>query len=138
MLNWGDYTHIFFQIQQDNINTGIIPDLNTAIEIEMADTTSNTYGLFGVKTGTLATTDEGFGISLSGGNFGFFRKDTSISAIPKDNNYHVYYLSNTEAKIDGVSYNFGSSSTPIGGSWPMYMFGFNHKGISVDKTLSVK
>ena len=138
VLYWADPNLYLKSNGTQYINTGIIPDLNTAIEIEMADTTSNTYGLFGVKTGTLATTDEGFGISLSGGNFGFFRKDTSISAIPKDNNYHVYYLSNTEAKIDGVSYNFGSSSTPISGSWPMYMFGFDHKGISVDKTLSVK
>ena len=138
VLYWADPNLYLKSNGTQYINTGVVPDLNTAIEIEMADTTSNTYGLFGVKTGTLATTDEGFGISLSGGNFGFFRKDTSISAIPKDNNYHVYYLSNTEAKIDGVSYNFGSSSTPIGGSWPMYMFGFNHKGISVDKTLSVK
>lgn len=121
------------------INTGVVPDLNTAIEIEMADTTSvNTYSLFGVKTGFLATTDEGFGISLSDGNFGFFRNGTSVSAIPKDNNYHVYYLSNTAAYIDGVPYNFSPATEPISGQYPMYMFGFNHNGNSIDKTLSIK
>ena len=138
VLYWADPNLYLKSNGTQYINTGVVPDLNTAIEIEMADTSSNTYGLFGVKTGTLATSDEGFGISLSGGNFGFFRTDTSISAIPKDNNYHVYYLSNTEAKIDGVSYNFGSASTPIGGNWPMYMFGFNHKGAAIDKTLNIK
>jgi len=137
-LYWADPDLYLKSSGTQYINTGIVPDLDTAIEIEMADTTSNTYGLFGLKTGTLSTTDEGFGISLSGGKFGFFRNGTSTDAITKDNNYHVYYLSNTTASIDGTVYNFAPASSPVGGNQPMYMFGFNHNGFAYDKTLNVK
>jgi len=137
-LYWADPDLYLQSSTTQYINTGVVPDLNTAIEIEMADVSNLTYSLFGVKTGTLTTTDEGFGISLTSGNFGFFRNGTSVSAIPKDSNYHVYYLSNTQASIDGVSYSFGSSSQPIGVNQPMYMFGFNHNGFAYDKAISVK
>ena len=137
-LYWADPNLYLKSSGTQYINTGVVPDLDTAVEIEMADTSIATYGLFGLKTGTLATTDEGFGISLSGGNFGFFRNGTSTDTISKDNDYHVFYLSNTEAKVDGVSYDFGSSSTPVGGTQPMYAFGFNHNGAAYDKTMSIK
>ena len=137
-LYWADPSVYLSSSGTQYINTGVTPDLDTAIEIELADDSNLTYSLFGVKTGTLTTTDEGFGISLTGGNFGFFRNGTSISAIPKDSNYHVYYLSNTEASIDGTSYSFGSSSTPIGSNHPMYMFGFNHNNLAYDKSISIK
>jgi hypothetical protein len=137
-LYWADPNVYLESSTTQYINTGIVPDLDTAIEIEMADISSLTYGLFGVKTGTLATTDEGFGISLTNGNFGFFRNGTSVSAIPKDNNYHVYYLSNTAASIDGVSYNFSPASSPISVQRPMYMFGFNHNGAAYDKAIKIK
>lgn len=137
-LYWADPDLYLTSGQSQYINTGVVPDLNTAIEIEMADRSSLTYSLFGVKTGTLATTDTGFGISLTSGNFGFFRNGTSMAAIPKDNNYHVYYLSNTEASVDGVSYNFSPATEPISGQYPMYMFGTNHKGSANDKPISVK
>ena len=137
-LYWADPDLYLKSSGTQYINTGVVPDLNTAVEIKMADTSIATYALFGLKTGTLSTTDEGFGISLSGGKFGFFRNGTSTDTISKDNNYHVFYLSNTEAKVDGVSYSFGSSSTPVGGTQPMYAFGFNHNGFAYDKTLSIK
>lgn len=137
-LYWADPDLYLTSGQSQYINTGVVPDLNTAIEIEMADRSSLTYSLFGVKTGTFATTDTGFGIFLTGGNFGFFRNGTSMAAIPKDNNYHVYYLSNTEASVDGVSYNFSPATEPISGQYPMYMFGTNHNGSANDKPISVK
>lgn len=137
-LYWADPDLYLTSGQSQYINTGVVPDLNTAIEIEMADRSSLTYSLFGVKTGTLATTDTGFGIFLTNDNFGFFRNGTSMVAIPKDNNYHVYYLSNTEASVDGVSYNFSPATEPISGQYPMYMFGTNHKGSANDKPISVK
>ena len=120
------------------IDTNIVPDLSTAIEIAMADTTTNTYSLFGVKTGLTVMNETGFGVSLESGKFGFFRNGTSVSAIDKDNNFHVYYLSNVAASIDGVSYDFASASEPISAQRPMFMFGFNHGGIAYDKTMSVK
>ena len=138
VLYWADPDLYLTSGQSQYINTGVVPDLNTAIEIEMADKSSLTYSLFGVKTGTLATTDTGFGISLTSGNFGFFRNGSSTSAIAKDSNYHVYYLSNTEASVDGVSYNFSPATEPISGQYPMYMFGTNHKGSANDKPISVK
>ena len=137
-LYWADPDLYLTSGQSQYINTGVVPDLNTAIEIEMADKSTLTYSLFGVKTGTLATTDTGFGIFLTNGNFGFFRNGTSMVAIPKDNNYHVYYLSNTEASVDGVSYNFSPATEPISGQYPMYMFGTNHNGSANDKPISVK
>ena len=137
-LYWADPNLYLKSSGTQYINTGVVPDLDTAVEIEMADTSVATYALFGLKTGTVATADEGFGISLSGGNFGFFRNGTSTSTIAKDNDYHVFYLSNTEAKVDGTSYSFGFSSTAVGGNEPMYAFGFNHNGFAYDKTMSIK
>ncbi len=137
-LYWADPNLYLQSTGGQHIDTGVVPDLDTAIEIEMADLSNLTYGLFGVKTGLLATSDVGFGISLSNGKFGFFRNGTSVSAITKDNNYHVYYLSNTDASIDGVPYNFASAASPIGSQRTMYMFGFNHNGTAVDKTIGVK
>ena len=137
-LYWADPDLYLKSSGTQYIDTGVVPDLNTAIEIAIADDSALTYSLFGVKTGTLTTTDEGFGISLTNGKFGFFRNGTSISAINKDSDYHVYYLSNTEATIDGVSYSFGSSSQPIDVQRSMYMFGFNHNNTAYDKAMYVK
>ena len=137
-LYWADPKLYLQSTGDQHIDTGVVPDLNTAIEIEMADVSNLTYGLFGVKTDTLATTDTGFGISLSDGKFGFFRNGTSVSAISKDNQYHVYYLSNTSASIDGVAYNFAPASSPINAQRTMYMYGFNHNGTAVDKSISIK
>ena len=137
-LYWADSNIYLESSTTQYINTGVVPDLDTAVEIEMADNSNLTYGLFGVKTGLSANTNEGFGISLDNGVFGFFRNGSQITTISKDNNFHVYYLSNTEASVDGVSYNFAASTTPISVQQPMYMFGFNHNGAAYDKAIKIK
>ena len=120
------------------IDTGIVPDLNTAIEIEIADTSITTYSLFGVKTGTTVATETGFGISLESGKFGFFRNGAETTTIKKDNDYHVYYLSNTAASVDGVSYDFAAGTKPLTEPQTMYIFGFNHNGYAYDKAMKVR
>ncbi|MBR3148196.1 MAG: hypothetical protein IKF41_02525 [Alphaproteobacteria bacterium] len=138
VLHWADPNLYLKSKGQQYIDTGVVPDLNTAFEIAMADDTSNTYGLFGVKTGTTVFTNTGFGISLDNDKVGFFRNGTELATINKDSNYHVYYLSNTAASVDGVSYDFAPATTPINKNQSMYVFGFNHNGLAYDKTLSVK
>ncbi|MBR5354694.1 MAG: hypothetical protein IK122_01025, partial [Alphaproteobacteria bacterium] len=135
---WADPNLYLKSKGQQYIDTGIVPDLDTSFEIAMADDSVNTMAMFGVKTGAVPSTNTGFGISLDNGKFGFFRNGTELAAMDKDNNYHVYYLSNTAASIDGVSYNFAPATTPISQNQSMYVFGFNHNGLAYDKTLYVK
>jgi len=137
-LYWADPNLYLRSKGQQYIDTGVVPDLNTSFEIAMADDSVNTLAMFGVKTGTVPSTNTGFGISLDNGKFGFFRNGTELAAMDKDNNYHVYYLSNTAASIDGTPYSFASATTPIDKNQSMYVFGYNHNGLAYDKTLYVK
>lgn len=138
ILYWGDPQIYLLSEDTQYINTNYIPTLNTAVEIVMADKSSLTYDLFGVKNGIAAGTNSGFGISLDNGKFGFFRNKQSVSAIDKDDAFHYYYLSNTDAILDDTHYDFPSASEPINISRPMYAFGFNHVTAAYDKAIAVK
>lgn len=122
---------------QQYINTQIIPTLNTSFETEIADISNLTYSLFGVKNGTLTTTNSGFGVLLNNSKFGFFRNGHSLECINQDKNFHYYYLSNNDAILDGVHYSFAAHDEPINISRPMYVFGFNHV-TAYDKSERVK
>ena len=138
ILYWGDPQIYLLSEDTQYINTYYVPTVNTAVEIVMADKSDLTYDLFGVKNGILAGTNSGFGISLDGGKFGFFRNKQSISAIDKDDQFHYYYLSNTDAILDNTHYDFPSADEPINISRPMYAFGFNHVTAGYDKAIAIK
>lgn len=139
VLYWADPNLYLKSKGQQYIDTKVVPDLDTSFEIEMADLSVGTYGLFGVKTGSVPSTNTGFGISLDNDKFGFFRNGTKIDdAMTKDDRYHVFYLSNTSASIDGTLYDFDPATTPINQNQSMYAFGYNHNGLAYDKTLAVK
>ena len=136
------WAHPSLYLQSGNtqyVNLNYVPTLNTSIEVVMADKSNLlTYDLIGVKNGLLATTNSGFGISMSNGKFGFFRNGQSVQAINKDSAFHYFYLSNTDAVIDDTHYNFSSANEPINISRPMFAFGFNHLGISYNKPIAIK
>lgn len=136
-LYWADPNLYLESKNTQYINTLWVPTVNTAVEIVMADTSDLTYSLFGVKNGVLSQ-NSGFGILLENGKFGFFRNKHSIEAIPKDNNFHYYYLSNTDAILDDTHYDFPSADEPINISRPMFAFGFNHVGAAYDKAMRIK
>ena len=138
ILYWADPEIYLLSDQTQYMNTNYVPTVNTAVEIVMADKSSLTYDLFGVKNGVVAGTNSGFGISLDNGKFGFFRNKQSISAIDKDDQFHYYYLSNTDAILDDTHYDFPSATEPINISRPMYAFGFNHVTAAYDKAIAIK
>lgn len=137
-LYWADPDLYLLSKNTQYINTNYVPTLNTAVEMVMADKSSLTYDLFGVKNGIAAGTNSGFGISLDSGKFGFFRNGQSVQAINKDDAFHYYYLSNTDAILDNTHYDFPSANEPIDISRPMYAFGFNHVGAAYDKAMAIK
>ena len=138
VLYWGDPNVYLLSENTQYINTNYVPTVNTAVEMVMADKSSLTYDLFGVKNGIASGTNSGFGISLDNGKFGFFRNKQSIDAINKDDQFHYYYLSNTDAILDSTHYDFPSATEPIDISRPMYAFGFNHVGAAYDKAIGIK
>ena len=138
VLYWADPDVYLLSGTTQYIDTKYVPTLNTAIEIVMADKSSLTYDLFGVKNGVLSTTNSGFGISLDSGKFGFFRNGQSVKAINKDDSFHYYYLSNTDAVLDDTHYDFPSANEPINISRSMYAFGFNHLDLAYDKAVAIK
>ena len=138
ILYWADPEIYLLSEDTQYINTYYVPTVNTAVEIVMADKSNLTYDLFGVKNGVLPGTNSGFGISLDSGKFGFFRNKQSISAIDKDDQFHYYYLSNTDAILDDTHYDFPSADEPINISRPMYAFGFNHVTAGYDKAIAIK
>ena len=138
ILYWADPDVFLLSERTQYINTYYVPTVNTAVEIVMADKSDLTYDLFGVKNGFAAGTNSGFGISLDRGKFGFFRNGQSISAIDKDDEFHYYYLSNTDAILDSTHYDFPPADEPINISRPMYAFGFNHVTAAYDKAIAIK
>ena len=138
ILYWGDPEIYLLSDRTQYINTNYVPTVNTAVEMVMADKSSLTYDLFGVENGGAAGINTGFGISLDNGKFGFFRNRQSIDAINKDDQFHYYYLSNTDAILDDTHYDFPSAKEPIDISRPMYAFGFNHVGAAYDKAIAMK
>ena len=91
------------------ILTGITPTVNSAMKAEMAAQSQTQYNFLGSRDGSSGV-DKAFLVASynSAHKFGFMRWGYGVQTIAFDTNWHEYYLSPTEAKVDGVDYALNS------------------------------
>ena len=122
------------------IDTGVIPTLNTSFEIEtsIASNYINGRELFGSTNSE--NTDGSFGILSNSSNntFGFYRWGNNVECIFVDTLSHIYYLSNTKAKIDGVEYSLPEGVNTNNNTYTLTIGGFNRSGVIYPAPQKVK
>lgn len=122
------------------IDTGVIPTLHTSFELEtaIAPRYKNGRDLFGSRNSHDSNGAFGIFANSTYNTFGFYRWGNTIECTLVDTLSHTYYLSNSIAKIDDITYSLPSGTTTNNNIYPLVIGGFNDNGIIYPAPQKVK